>query len=183
MTVVNAEGRAQVERTGLGLAITIPARKNWFAIPFLLFWLIGWLFGEVTVTAELLANNPNTPDLFLVVWLLMWTMGGGFAIVALFWMLAGKHIITQLPGFLRVENKVFGWGTQKDYDISKIRNFRPLNLTKSSLFSFGWNMELWGFGKGHIAFDYGMKTIKIAPFIDEPEAQYIIEKFREVGLS
>lgn len=183
MSVVSPNGRAQLEYTGLGLRIMIPTKKNWFAILFLPCWLVGWLFGEVEVSALLITGKSGEQTLFLVFWLLLWTLGGGFALLALLWQLAGKQVIMLQPGFLSVENKIFQWGTKKTYDLSLIKNVRLAYGSKNSIFSASWGMEYWGFGKGHIAFNYGMKTINIAPFIDEPEAQYLIGKLNEKGLA
>ncbi|MBI3760199.1 MAG: hypothetical protein HY269_10680, partial [Deltaproteobacteria bacterium] len=47
-TVQVPAGRATMSESPDGLLITIPARKNWFIILFMAFWLVGWFFGEVT---------------------------------------------------------------------------------------------------------------------------------------
>ncbi len=182
MSVVNPNGRSQIDELGSIIKITIPTRKNWFAIIFLPIWLIGWFFGEIKVSSELLANKAGTPDLFLIAWLLGWTAGGAFALVAFLWQIVGKQVITFYGSTMSVSNQAFNLGITKNYDCSLIRNLMVSQVPRNSLFSHSGSMEFWGFGKGNIAFEYGMKMIKIAPFIDEPEARYIIGKLQARGV-
>ncbi|MFZ2538637.1 MAG: hypothetical protein WAX04_07030, partial [Oscillospiraceae bacterium] len=168
---------------GSVLRITIPTKKNWFSIIFLPIWLVGWLVGEVMISGQLLANEAGTPDLFLIVWLIGWTAGGAFAILAFLWQLVGKQVITLSSNILSVQNKILNMGILKNYDCSLIKNLKTLTLHRNSVFSYSGSMEFWGFGKGNIAFEYGMKMIRFAPFIDEPEARYVIEKLQARGLT
>jgi endonuclease V-like protein UPF0215 family len=43
------KARYTILEDGTLLRISIPSRKNYFAIFFLGFWLIGWVFGEIMV--------------------------------------------------------------------------------------------------------------------------------------
>jgi hypothetical protein len=46
--------RATINESSEGLLITIPT-SNWYAIPILGFWLAMWLFGEISVTREIIS--------------------------------------------------------------------------------------------------------------------------------
>lgn len=40
-------GSATLDESYDGIDITIPSKKNWFAIVFLMVWLAGWCMGEM----------------------------------------------------------------------------------------------------------------------------------------
>src|SRR5450631_4372375 len=99
-TVQVSAGRATMSESPDGLLITIPARKNWFLILFMAFWLVGWFFGEVTAINQIIRGHlphgtnlkgglPIGVNLFLLVWLGGWTIGGAFAVVIWLWNFAG----------------------------------------------------------------------------------------------
>ena len=71
-------------------ALKLPVSSNYIRFPiaaFLVFWLGGWLMGEVSVIHELLSGSPKAASPFLVFWLGGWTIGGGFAVLSLYRML------------------------------------------------------------------------------------------------
>jgi len=170
-------GRSQVEYTGDKLQIVIPAKKNWFEILFLLAWLGGWAFGEVSALKALSVGEQNSaPGFFLFFWLIGWTMGGSFTAFIFLWNLTGKELIILSQGLLRIDRKAVGIGTSKQYFLAESKGFR----VSTSANSLGpWSSGQWlGFGGGRISFDYGMKTIRFADGIDEAEANYLIDQMK-----
>ena len=168
--------RSSVLDTPDGLTINIPARRNWFAILFLGFWLCGWAFGEVSVIRELATGKFKGSSLFLIGWLGAWTVGGGAAIYFWTWMLAGREIVTLAPTLLGVRRDILGFGRSREYDLPSIRNLRidrsPIdnNLSGNAL-----SRSMFG---GTIAFDYGAKTFRFGGGIDEAEASQLIERLK-----
>lgn len=90
----------QVSRTHEGVVVSITSKPSWvdrFVALFLSVWLVGWLFGEVSVIA-VLVRGVAVSDLgaralvygFLVLWLTAWTMGGFFVASTLSWMFLEK---------------------------------------------------------------------------------------------
>ena len=72
-------------------------------ILFMPVWLVGWAFGEVMAVATLLGGaglvkvaNPSAPTGFLLVWLVLWTAGGGLAFVAFAWNAFGREVKASL---------------------------------------------------------------------------------------
>lgn len=62
--------------------LTLPASSSLMKYPigaFLIFWLGGWLMGELSVTHELLSGHAKQAAPFLFFWLCAWTIGGFFA--------------------------------------------------------------------------------------------------------
>ncbi len=160
-----------------GLEIIIPARKNFFTIAFVGFWLIGWGCGEVFAIRQLffVEKGPNFPGLFLMAWLGAWTVGGGFAIFAWLWTVAGKERIILKPGTLSIKREVVGFGRNREYDLSHVSNVR-ISPQSYNPFDFSSGMKFWGIGGGLIAFDYGAKTFRFGTSVDESEAQDIVKE-------
>src|SRR5882762_1075811 len=83
-----------------GLEVVVPAKRNLFVMLFLLAWLGGWAFGEVSALRELISGAAGGPKAFMAFWLVGWTIGGGLAVFAWLWMLAGRERILLRPGIL-----------------------------------------------------------------------------------
>jgi hypothetical protein len=168
-------GRRSITRdTGTGLEVVIPAKGHILLVLFLTAWLVGWAFGEVSVTRELLFGRPREASLFLAAWLAMWTVGGGWAIYTWLWMAVGKEIVSLRPGVLSIRRDVLGLGRTHEYDLAHVRHLR---LAPQASDPFGWSggMRFWGMGSGLIAFDYGAKTFRFGAAVDEAEASQIDE--------
>lgn len=186
--------RCKIEESVASLKISIPARKNYFMLFFLGFWLIGWAFGEVIVSGMLLAGifglfarsslfdgagaaGFSGGGLFLLAWLGGWTLGGGFALYAFFWQLAGKEMIEVSYDSIKIRRAIFGYGKTKEYMAAHIKDLRisPAALGSNML---GWSLasSFWGISGGLFAFDYGAKTFRFGIGVDEAEAKQILEK-------
>lgn len=71
--------RATIAGGPESLEIVIQARCHLLALLFLGVWLVGWLMGEMTALAPLFSRRPAGPEGFFVIWLVIWTLAGGFA--------------------------------------------------------------------------------------------------------
>ena len=145
---------------------------------FLSAWLVGWGFGEVMVSRELLFGDADAPDLFLSVWLIMWTLGGGVAIYAWLRMLAGTELVLLGRGVLTIKEELFGVGRSNEYDLAHVKHLRiePLSLFPADM---GAALRFWGIGGGPIAFDYGSKTLRFGAGLDDAEARDVVRELRE----
>ncbi|MCP4429278.1 MAG: hypothetical protein GY803_32745 [Chloroflexi bacterium] len=152
------------------LAIAIPSRKQWFQLPFLIFWLMGWTFGELAALNDIAQRGLNGSGLFLLVWVTFWTIGGAMALLTLLWILLGREMII-MDGRLTLTHRreILGVGRSKNYDLSLIQDLRTVTLSLPRPRQWpGWQ------NYGVIAFDYGAKTIRIGNSLDEAEAKQII---------
>jgi hypothetical protein len=74
-----------VVSNGSNATISVPPRKRsgaaYFVGAFILFWLGGWAFGEVTAINMLLNGPPASAKLFMVFWLCAWSVGGAAALL------------------------------------------------------------------------------------------------------
>lgn len=160
-----------------GFEVTMPARRNIFALCFLPLWLVGWVFGEVAVSHELLTATSLDPQrLFLVVWLAGWTLGGGFALLIWLWMLAGRERVVLGHAALSVGRELFGLRRVKDYDLASVRNLRA-GVVPGSAFATPAAARFAHVIGGSLQFDYGSKTIRFGASLEEAEAKRLCATF------
>src|SRR5262249_35588622 len=92
-----------------GFQVVIPATRSAVTIVFLCAWLVGWYFGETSAAREVLKPDQGAAKLFLLGWLIMWTVGGGWAVYVLLWMVVGTEIVSLHSGTLTLRNDVLGF--------------------------------------------------------------------------
>jgi len=169
--------RFTLETTADGHRAVIPARHNWFVVLFLCAWLVGWVFGEVTVIYQLLSPSEKTPWLFLLAWLAGWTLGGAFALGAVLWQLAGREVVSVSPATLLHRVEAFGLGWSRSYKASEVKNFRATEYSTNPFTNqAAWFPPLTGSGFGPVAFDYGARTLRLGAALEEAEAKLLVQK-------
>lgn len=172
-------GRATLNPAFDGMEIAIPARRYWFVIVFLGFWLCCWLLGEIMVAGMLFAGKVHAAiGIFMFAWLGAWTAGGFFAFSVFWWMLQGKEVITLGQGRLTVEKRGLLFYKPKTYDLNEVKKVRVSPNEFAGWYGLRGAHYLGYFNTGIIRFDYGLKTVNIAGGIDEAEARYILEQLR-----
>lgn len=170
----------KLQNFGNRLQITIPVRKNFLVILFLLFWLGGWYIGEVSAL-EMLANRRSGADLFMLFWLGGWTIGGLFAFGFIIWSLFGVEIVILKADALYISREIFGIGQRKKFLIHYISN---VGLTPERHISND-EQEAWNLNKnGKIQFHYNppnrpKKIIAFGQPLQSYEAQEILQEFKK----
>ena len=166
-------GKAKIDNTFNGLNISIPSKKNWFALLFGTAWLGGWYFGLKNVSAMLFAASGHfAADGFMVFWLLLWTLGGVTIITILLWGYFGKEKFILTNDEVLFERSVFGLGRKRRLQAAEIKNARTEVAAGNWFGGNGW--AFWGLGPGKIKFDYGLKTFSFGLALDDAEANYIV---------
>jgi len=179
MTMVQpVAGRATVSDNPSGIQISIPAKRNVFIVLFMSYWLVGWAVGEVMVPSVFLRKEmPPSMMIFTLAWLGAWTVGGGFAIYMLLWMIFGREIVSLGSRSLGLKRDVLGFGRLKEYDVSHIHNLR-VSSGSWNPFDFTSALQFWGIGGGMIAFDYGSKTCRFGTSLEEAEANQLVQQLK-----
>lgn len=177
MHVSPEEPKYCLTHTAEGLQAIVPPKRSWFTIPFLALWLCAWAFGEFQVIGQLLNPSEKTPVGFLAVWLTGWTLGGLFALGTVLWQVAGRELITVSSSFLVHRVEALGFGRTRIYSAEKIKAFRATDYASGGLQNQqAMAPPFFGPGFGPVAFDYGAKTIRLAPSIDEAEAKVLVRE-------
>lgn len=156
--------RAEIRDADDGVVIEVPEPREGTDVGFLLFWLCGWLFGEVVVSIRLLSGTeadgePMTwsAKLFLSGWLAFWTCGGATAIYTVLKALFGRWIITINAKTLTSTFKILSFERTRSWDTSRVRDFRLSPESKVEA--------------GAFRFDYGDETISIVPHLNSAQAK------------
>jgi hypothetical protein len=166
-------GKSKIEDAYGILSISIPSKKNWFILIFGISWLGGWYMGFTGTFSALFYNTSESSgiNIFFLVWILGWTLGGIIVIFLLLWGFFGKEEIVIEKGEFLFSKTVFKKGIIKRLDVKQITKIR-VEEVETSIFG-GNQWSLWGLGPGKIKFDYGMKTYSFGLAVDEAEADYI----------
>lgn len=147
--------------------LVLPARRSWFALPFLGVWLTMWTFGGSMAIAELLRQFQP----FLLVWLIGWAFGWIFAAGSILWQLAGREEIAVARGDLSLRLRAGPLGRTRHYRGGEVRNLRVRPQTFLERGNAGIAPFLSRFGT--VQFDHGATTIGMAGGVDEAEATMI----------
>jgi hypothetical protein len=177
MHIEPQSARFTVESVPGGIKATVPARRNWLVLIFLCAWSVGWVFGETHAIRALASPSENSSQLFMLVWLVGWTIGGGFVAATILWQLAGKEVLSINPTLFEHRVEAFGLGRTRSYKKTEIKNLRATEYS-SNPFTNQTAMlpPLTGAGYGPVAFDYGARTFRMAPALEEAEAKLLVEK-------
>ncbi len=157
--------------------IVVKAQRNWFFIPFLSFWLVMWTIGGIAVITQLFGGGEQS--LFLIVWLAFWAVGWAFGASWLGWQLNGKTILAVDQGALVYRWRMPFVSRAKHYDASQIRNLA--GSEQGGFFAVFAIMQpayppFYPAQTGSVKFDYGGRTIRIVPGLDESEGRLIVER-------
>lgn len=75
--IVSGSGRDQV----ISIPYAKPPATAYLVGAFILCWLGGWAFGEITAIHQIATMPAGGATAFLVFWVCMWTLGGGMAML------------------------------------------------------------------------------------------------------
>jgi hypothetical protein len=158
-----------------GMEIDIPTRHNWFFSMFTLFWLGGWGFGVFSAVRDLTTKATGGGGVFLLFWLLAWTVGGIFVIYSWFWITLGHEHITLDRTTLTIETDAVIFSSDREYIVSSIKNLR---INQAALVNpYGYYSRGNSFSPnkpGIVCFDYGAKTVSFGQYLEEAEGKMII---------
>jgi hypothetical protein len=152
--------------------VIVPARRNWFALPFLCVWLTFWTFGGITAMRELTREF----QVFLAVWLIAWATGWLFAAASILWQITGRETIQVSNGDLLTELRAGPFRRIRCFRGNEVRNLRaaPQTIMETHQAAFVPILNRMG----AIRFDHGARTIGLAGGVDEAEAAMICEWLR-----
>ena len=176
MHVHPTEPRFTIQDTFNGIEATIPAARNGFVLLFMSAWIVGWGVGELSAIHQLLSHGNGPPELFMLAWLAGWTMGGAWAAGTIAWQLGGREVVVVGPSTLQHRIEAFGIGRTRTYQLADVKDFRTVELVRSPFANqSAWLPSFTG-SVGAVAFDYGARTYRFAPSLDEAEAKLLVSK-------
>lgn len=105
--------RIAIRRTEDGLGIHIPPARRLGIVAFLSLWLCGWAAGLFFAVGELFRGGIGIPDLFLLFWIVPWTLGGLGVLWVVAWQLFGVERLFFTANSLVREWSVPGFGRRR----------------------------------------------------------------------
>jgi len=160
-----------------GVELHIRAQKDWGSLIFLPLWLTFWTFGGLKAMSWVVEPRSSAPNAFIALWLVGWACGEVWATYTWFWIAFGKEIVQLKEGSLDVKRDVLGFGRNRRFPLSAVKNLRASGIFPSSS---NWEnmliqMRLRG---GTVAFDDGEKTIRFGIQLSEPESREVVDALR-----
>lgn len=173
-------GRATVQQTLQHLHISIPSKKNWLALLFGTVWLGGWLFALLN-TLSIFSDSGDDEtkiEAFIIIWIILWVLGGLFVIGMLLWGYFGKETLQVKRNEVFFQRSIFGLGPKKIFQASEVKNIR-FHPVEVNFFNRQNAWAVWGLGSGKLQFDYGMRTYSLGLGLDDAEVHYLIGVLEE----
>lgn len=169
-----ASTRSTLTSVPAGIELSIPSRRNWFVVLFILLWLAGWVIGEFSVAHELQHPHEDAPIGFLALWITGWTVGGCFAVATLAWLIAGRERVTIAGDEFAVRRETCGLGWTRRYELRNVKNLRVVDAPVDNG-PFGMR-DPYGFRSGPFVFDYGPRSVRFGVGLDVAEANAVLAR-------
>ena len=141
---------------------------------FLIAWMCGWVFGEVSALTEVLKGKAGG---FLIFWLIGWTVGGIFCAAMIFNLARPRRpqrlILDTLYLLYEPGADPIGpfWKQDRNrnpFEIFKSR--KPVKVSKKDIDEF--RIDRVG-ERQRLSFDYGARRIEVGEFLEEPEREWL----------
>jgi hypothetical protein len=179
---MTGSGRVEVLREGGRLRVLLRGLRSLPGAAFLLLWLCGWGFGELTVFERLFLSEEPEPALgFLGLWLLLWTLAGGMAFRALLQTLGGTEELSVEGGELRFVRRPLG--RARRIPLSQVRGLEVVRPARRG----GYRLALLSAGK-ELRFGQRLDDAEVArvlsalegrvptlPPVDEPPPAEVVD--------
>jgi hypothetical protein len=139
---------------------------------FLAIWLVMWTLGGGAAVYALVTQF----QVFLLLWLCGWAAGWIAAAGTLLWMFTGSEAIRVVGSDLEISHVALGFSRSWLYQGSQIRNL-AVATQPAWPFQFRWQVPFFRTARnGSLKFNYGPRTIFAAPGLDEGEAELIVDR-------
>lgn len=160
--------RITVRHTEDGLGIHIPPARQLPVVAFMLLWMGGWAAGEYFAIGELLSSGFRLPGLFVLLWLVPWTLGGAGVFWVICWQLFGVERLFFTAGALVREWSLLGFGGRRVLHGSDIVSVSVDDKASNDLAGFGT-----------IKVGTAGRTMRIGSGLPDYEAQLVAELIRQ----
>ncbi len=158
--------RISIRHTPDGLGVYIPPKRSMALVLFLIVWLGGWAAGERFALLEMWQSGFRLPGLFLLVWIIPWTIGGLAVMWLVLWQLLGTERLFFTAGALVREMSVLGFVRRRVVMAADIRSIAVDNAGNDFA------------GLGTIKVETTGKRMRIGSGLETHEAEIVAELIR-----
>lgn len=122
------KSRIQQIPSAYGTEIQIRAKREWGSLISLPIFIVFWTFGGAMVVKWLLHPQPSTPRPFLRFWLLAWVLGEVWALYSWLWTAFGREIVQVREGQLAIKRDILGYGRTRRFPVGSVANLRASGI-------------------------------------------------------
>lgn len=158
-----------------GVELHISAKREWANLIFLPLWLLGWTVGGGMAIRTLLHPGPSTPRAFFCLWLVGWLFGELWAIYSWLWSAFGKEIVKVREGTLTTKRDILGYGRIHSFPIGSVTNLRASGIFPSTSYWGNYFTQMRLSG-GTVGFDSQGQIHRFGIQLTEPEAQQVVRQ-------
>tara|TARA_R110000868_G_scaffold306734_1_gene568005 strand:+ start:36133 stop:36714 length:582 start_codon:yes stop_codon:yes gene_type:complete len=179
----------EIIKKGIGeIEFIFYPKKQWFSIIFIHIWLIGWLFGEVTVINILFFEgsmfNSDTSEggsyIFLFIWLTFWTYGGFQTIMTLIWMMFGEELVKIKRQDITITRVLAFVRKKKTFELENVKNL-IIQIEKGDMFSKKKKVKTAFKNYGSIRFDYKGREKRFGVDLDYNASQEVYNEIKDIS--
>lgn len=147
--------------------------RKWFLILFLAVWLVMWTSGGGSVISEVTAGEVSV---FLFAWLIGWAAACVMVLLLLAWQFTGRLRLSVDGQALIYCWSLLHFTRTKRYDTQQIRALKTNSLVAQNSHYAHSNSSLPFLpgSTGSIQFDYGGRSVTIMPGFDGSESRLMV---------
>jgi hypothetical protein len=173
---MNIGKRIEIAKEFDSVLIHIKMSKNIFLLLFIPFCLLFWTLALISVFEDI--QSAETQNGSVIVWLCGWLIGGVVISVIWLWNAFGREVVLISKNNFTYKRELFGVAiTKKTVPIEKLSNLRAAGLF-GTLIANNFRMEHLGFVGGAIALDEGWDTHRFGIWLEEKEAEALVEAIK-----
>lgn len=164
--------RVLIRESDAGIGIYNPVQRQWATVLFLAFWLCGWSLGEKFALDQLIGPGFRLgPHLFMIIWIIPWTLGGAAVVLAILWQLFGVEKLFIAGGAIVEENGVGPFVRRRVHPLEIVSRVRVRPEAAQT--------QLIGLlAKGRVAFDAAGREVTFGIDMPEQDAHRVAEIIR-----
>ena len=110
--------------------------------------------------------------LFMLLWLVLWTLGGGWALYVALWQLSGRERLILEYGRLRLRREMLGLRRERAYATDRIEDLRVDPPATRNILP-----------RGTLCFDYEGRTVCFGRGLRATEAEQLLDDLRRYAPS
>lgn len=156
-----------------GVAAVVKAPRQTILLVFLILWSLLWLIGGAFAILNMVYTGNSGAKLFGVVWSVFWATALIFVSAQIAWQLVGKEVILVRGETLTMRKTVYYFVSEKSFSSRSITNLRATGEFLEP-FSARSTWSFWGVSGGSVAFDIPNGTERFGIGLNEADALALV---------
>lgn len=161
-----------------GKSVRVPPLRQRAPLVFLIIWSVLWFFGGGYFIVEQV-SDPNSDRSFLWIWSIIWALASLLVAYFILRDLVRFEVITINEDTLLHKVAFVFVVKDRKYHLADVKRMRWVEIvhTDEDVAYVAEESKR----PGHLAFDHGRKTVKIARGVTQAEGQYLIDALNQAA--